>query len=280
MGADRTRRETMLTPDDDPRSGQIKAAARSQWTDDPAGAVGGGGEEVGSPEWFAQVERFRYEQQSWMHSTFRFERFGGRRVLEIGVGLGTDHLQFARAGADMTGIDLTPRCVELTRRRLSQEGVSSDLQLMDAERLTFADDSFDVVYSFGVLHHTASADRAFAEVRRVLRPGGVFLGGLYNRHSAFVAVMLAQRVLDPAYRGMSFEERLGRVEYSSQETSFYPYIRLFTGRELTTSLRRAGFRRVKVVRRHVGVKVNRPHPRWMDEIVGRTAGWYLAHEAI
>ncbi len=88
-----------------------------------------------------------------MHDTFRYERFAGQRVLEIGVGLGTDHVQFARAGAVMTGIDLTPRCIELTQIRVAQEGLWSDLRVMDAGQLTFEKDAFDAVYSFGVLHH-------------------------------------------------------------------------------------------------------------------------------
>src|SRR4051794_17854646 len=160
----------------DERAQHIREEARSQWSHDPAGSIAAEDVELGTPASFAKVEAHRYAEQPWMHETFRFERFAGERVLEIGVGLGTDHLQFARAGAQTTGVDLTPRCIELTRRRFEQEGLSSDLRIMDAENLAFDDDSFDVVYSFGVLHHIPSTERAFAQVRRVLRPGGVFLG--------------------------------------------------------------------------------------------------------
>jgi 2-polyprenyl-3-methyl-5-hydroxy-6-metoxy-1,4-benzoquinol methylase len=64
------------------------------------------------PQSRSRVEAHRYAEQPWMHETFGYERWAGRDVLEVGVGLGTDHLQFARAGACMTGIDLTPLCVE------------------------------------------------------------------------------------------------------------------------------------------------------------------------
>ena len=112
-----------------------KHQARLQWGHDPAGSVAAGEEPLGTPESFRRVEEHRYREQPWMHDTFRFERFAGRDVLEIGVGLGTDHLQFARAGVRLTGIDLTERCVELTRRRLEDCGLCSDLRVMDAERL-------------------------------------------------------------------------------------------------------------------------------------------------
>lgn len=270
----------VLAEDEDEQARLIKRAAREQWAADPAGSLAAEDEELGTPASFARVERYRYAEQPWMHDTFHFERFAGQRVLEIGVGLGTDHLQFARAGATMSGIDLTSRCVDLTQRRVKQEGLDSDLRVMDAEHLDFADDSFDVIYSFGVLHHTASAEKAFREIRRVLRPGGVFLGGLYNRYSAFVAVMLLQRLLVPRYRHMSFEQRLSLVEYSSSTDRAHPYVRLFTARELRHALQAAGFAEVKVTRRHFGLKLRHRTPRWLEEIVSRRAGWYLIHEAV
>lgn len=257
----------------------IKRAARDQWSADPAGGVAAEDAELGTPASFARIERYRYLEQPWMHETFRFERFAGKRVLEIGVGLGTDHLQFARAGAIVTGIDLVPRCIELTGRRMDQEQLSSHLHVMDAEHLQFADDAFDVVYSFGVLHHTASAEKAFAEVRRVLRPDGVFIGGLYNRYSAFVATMLLQQLTVPGQRHMSFARRLSLIEYASSHDRALPYVRLFGARELRRALHGAGFGEIRLTRRHFGVKLTHKIPHWLEEAISRTAGWYLIHEA-
>jgi SAM-dependent methyltransferase len=93
------------------------------------------------------------------------------RVLEIGVGLGADHQQFAEAGADLWGIDLTERSVEHTRHRLVALGLTSNLAVGDAENLDFADESFDRVYSWGVLHHSPDTPKAIAEVYRVLKRG-------------------------------------------------------------------------------------------------------------
>ena len=171
----------------------IRERARRQWSRDPAGGHVAAEGTLGTPEAFRRVEEHRAAEQPWMRDVFGWDRLAGCDVLELGVGLGTDHVWMGRAGAHLSGIDLTPSCVELTAERVRQEGLHSDLRVMDAERLAFADASFDVVYSFGVLHHAPHPERAFVEAHRVLRPGGRFLGGLYNRHSAWYLALRARR---------------------------------------------------------------------------------------
>ena len=233
---------------------------------------------LGSAQSFANIERARYVEQPWMHDVFPFAQFRGRRVLEIGVGLGTDHMQFARAGALMTGVDLTPLCVELTRRRSAQEGIETDVRIMDAERLEFADDSFDVVYSFGVLHHVPSTEAAIAEVRRVLRPGGVFLGGLYSRESFVYARLIVQWALTTAFLRQSHEALLAAQEHS--ESGAQPLVRLFGREELRDLLRRAGFESVALQRRHAGLgRLTERLPAQVERGLGRVGGWYLIHQA-
>lgn len=253
----------------------IRAQARAQWGHDPAGAVHAGEADLGTPEAFANIERQRYREQPWMHDTFRYERYAGRRMLEIGVGLGTDHLQFARAGARMTGVDLTPRCVDMTKRRLEQEGFAADIRVMDAEALEFDDDSFDAVYSFGVLHHIPSTERAFAEVRRVLRPGGVFLGALYSRESFFHAWTLLQWGLRQHFR-QSYDELLADIEYSTGAAR--PHVRLFSRDELRAVLNSCGYSDVTLNRRQIGMGVTERWPG-LDRFLGRVGGWYLVHHA-
>jgi ubiquinone/menaquinone biosynthesis C-methylase UbiE len=252
----------------------IKRAARDQWGHDPAGGLAAASEPLGTAESFARVEAYRYAEQPWMHETFGYEHWAGRDVLEVGVGLGTDHVQFARAGARMSGIDLTPLCVEMTKRRLDQEDLTSRLSIMDAERLDFPDDSFDAVYSFGVLHHTSSPELAFREIRRVLRPGGAFIGGLYSKHSWFYLRMRAERILRLEFLKESWADRLSRIEYSTSEAK--PHVRLFTPLELRATLRGAGFDSVEISKRHVGLgRRSEGLPGW----VGALGGWYLIHEA-
>jgi SAM-dependent methyltransferase len=122
----------------------------------------------------------RYELEPYIFDFARFADAPGRSkhaaalaVLEIGVGMGADHLQWAKSSPrSLTGIDLTPRAIEYTRARLDAYGLSSRLECADAEHLPFADNSFDIVYSWGVLHHSPDTPRAVDEVYRVLRPGG------------------------------------------------------------------------------------------------------------
>src|SRR5256884_4264496 len=132
-----------------------KQRAREQWSRDPAGAVYGKQHEVGTREFFDAVERHRYaEYAPWMPEVMGFDKFAGMRLLEIGCGMGTDLLQFARGGANVTGTDLTPRSIEISRQHLTIYGESGDFAIADCETLPFANESFDVVYSNGVLHHT------------------------------------------------------------------------------------------------------------------------------
>jgi SAM-dependent methyltransferase len=160
----------------------LKRRVRAFWEADPCGSEHASAPE-GSTEFFAQVEHERYQLEPYIAEYADFAGAQDRRVLEIGVGLGTDFVQFARAGARVTGVDLTEHAVALVRRRLELEGLPGEVQVADAERLPFEDDSFDRVYSWGVLHHTPDTARAIREAIRVLRPGGDLCVMLYARHS-------------------------------------------------------------------------------------------------
>ncbi len=136
-----------------------------------------------SPEWFAAVQQHRYAMEPFIHTVAQFPVHHGKTVLEVGVGAGTDHLQWARAGAVCYGVDLTQRAVDTTRAHLALHGLSSHLQRIDAETLPFPDGFFDVVYSWGVIHHSAHPEHIIREIRRVLKPNGIFIGMFYARHS-------------------------------------------------------------------------------------------------
>jgi SAM-dependent methyltransferase len=159
-----------------------KARVQAFWEADPCGAAHGEAPE-GTPEFFAQVERKRNELEPFIARYADFPMTRGQRVLEIGVGAGTDFVRFARAGADATGVDLTEHAIRLVRQRLDNEGLQAHLQQADAEALPFEDEAFDRVYSWGVLHHTPDTARAVREAVRVLAPGGRLCVMLYARHS-------------------------------------------------------------------------------------------------
>ena len=132
---------------------------------------------------YAEQAAKRYELEPYIEDFAGFAAARGRDVLEVGVGLGADHQRFAAAGACLTGVDLTERAVAHTRQRLAASGLNSHLQTADAGNLPFANDSFDVVYSWGVLHHSPNTPKAIDEVWRVLRPGGNARVMVYHTHS-------------------------------------------------------------------------------------------------
>jgi len=138
---------------------------------------------------YREQTRKRYELEPFIPEFARFTTARGLSVLEIGVGLGADHQSFAEHGAVLTGVDLTQRAIEHTRARFALFGLESRLLQADAERLPFADGTFDVVYSWGVLHHSPDTPQAFREVHRVLKPGGTARIMIYSKYS-LVGLML------------------------------------------------------------------------------------------
>src|SRR5438067_7562889 len=160
----------------------VKERVRAFWQEHPCGTKFADAE-VGSRRFFEAVEEHRYRTEWHIPAAAGFDEAKGLRVLEIGCGLGTDGARFARAGALYTGVDLTEAAVSLARRRFELEGLAGEFRVADAEALEFEDESFDLVYSHGVLHHTPDARAAVGEVRRVLAPGGRAVVMLYHRDS-------------------------------------------------------------------------------------------------
>ncbi len=137
----------------------------------------------GTRLFYERVAQHRYQLEWHIPAAANFAEARGQRVLEIGCGLGTDGAEFARAGALYTGVDLTDAAVGLARGCFEVFDLPGEFRVADAENLDFADNTFDLVYSHGVLHHTPDTARAVREVHRVLRPGGRARIMLYHRDS-------------------------------------------------------------------------------------------------
>ncbi|HWP47289.1 MAG TPA: class I SAM-dependent methyltransferase [Candidatus Limnocylindrales bacterium] len=135
-------------------------------------------------DFFIRYDRFRYNHEPHILEEIEKINFKGKRVLEIGMGQGAEAQKIIEAGAIYNGIDLTQESV--TRVRLRCELFSlpyESLQVMDAERLDFPDESFDIVFSHGVLHHSPCIRTIIREIHRVLREGGLVVVMLYHRNS-------------------------------------------------------------------------------------------------
>ncbi len=175
---------------DPPAAGALKARVRDHWEQETCGTRYG--EAQDRLAWFRDIARARRTLEPYIDAFARFDRAAGKRVLEIGVGAGSDFIEWRRYAEHATGVDLTEAGVALTSERLRLEGApaaSFTLRTADAEALPFADASFDIVYSWGVLHHTPDTERAYREVLRVLKPGGAMRTMIYHIPS-WTALML------------------------------------------------------------------------------------------
>ena len=160
----------------------LKERVRQFWQEHPCGTKFADAL-PGSRRFYELVEEHRYTKEWHIPAAAGFASTKGMRVLEIGCGLGTDGAQFAQAGADYTGIDLTDAAIALARKRFELFNLPGTFLTDDAERLSFPNETFDLVYSHGVLHHTPDIESAIREIHRVLRPGGRAEVMLYHRNS-------------------------------------------------------------------------------------------------
>lgn len=189
-----------------PSSSELKQAVQQFWNSDPCGS-----RYLGHGEDFDAHSRARYTLEPYIADFAQFDSAQGLRVLEIGVGMGSDYLRWLRAGAEAAGVDISARSLSEARRRCELAGWKPDLQLADAESLPFPDCSFDLVYSYGVMHHSPDTQRCLREAWRVLKPGGRVRVMLYH-HPSLTGLMLWLRF--GMYRGKS----LRRTVYDCLES--------------------------------------------------------------
>lgn len=161
---------------------QLKERVRNFWQENPCGTKFADAQ-PGTRRFYELVEEHRYRTEWHIPTAANFAGSKGLRVLEIGCGLGTDGAQFAKAGAVYTGVDLTDAAIDLAKRRFEQFNLPGNFCTADAERLEFETNSFDLVYSHGVLHHTPDTAAAVSEIHRVLKPNGRAVVMLYHRDS-------------------------------------------------------------------------------------------------
>ena len=193
------------SPNLDPR----KQTSAAYWEATSYGEVYAEG--FSAQEKFRQHAEARYHLEPYIRDFARFEEGGGQDILEIGIGMGADHVEWARSGPRyLAGIDLTPRALAWTAQRLETYGLASDLREGDAENLPFRDNSFSIVYFWGVLHHSPDTQRAFLEAHRVLRPGGTLRVMIYHRPSVVGLMLWARYGLATGHPACSLTEIYAR----------------------------------------------------------------------
>lgn len=220
-----------------------------------------------SEAYFQEIEERRYRFHYHLRELFSRLQGSHGKLLEIGCGIGVDSIQLARCGFDVTAVDLTENALAVAKEFADHRGVAINFQQANAEGLEFPDASFDVVYSFGVLHHTPDIEKSIAEVRRVLKPGGTAHVMLYHRNSL---VNLVHKVL--------------RLPYESPKNlkDHCPVVYVYSRRGV-----RALFKEFSEVSVHADYPftfgfgpLGTRTPLWFRRALGRAIGWHLMITAV
>jgi SAM-dependent methyltransferase len=255
-----------------------KTEVRDFWEREACGERYAAGADVA--ERLQAQARKKYELEPYIPGFARFEDGRGKAVLEIGVGMGVDHGEWARhAPAYLAGVDLTDKAVQLTKERLALAGLTSDLRVGDAENLPFTDDSFDIVYSWGVLHHTPDPAAAVREVHRVLRSGGRARIMLYRKYGLVFLLLWGRYAILAGQWGRSVEDVVA-VQNESPGTRVYArdgVEQLFTGFssvDIRPLLSHGDLLEGDVGARHRGVALTLAKTLWPRQLVRRLPPWF------
>lgn len=276
---------------------------REYWSENPCGADQSDASD--RRRYFEEIERRRYAQEPHIIPEGAFPSFAGKRVLEIGCGVGTDGAQFARGGALYTGINIDAGSVALARERFELEGLPGTIRQMNAEQLEFPDGTFDHVYSFGVIHHSPNTEGIVREMFRVLKPGGTVTVMVYNKSSVnyWFEIMFLRKVFRLAlipegaptilaamigldeeklrkHRAIFLSERMTHERWVSINTDGpdCPLAKVYNAGTARAMFDAAGFAEISMGLRyfqtdHYG-RLAALIPRALADWVGRAAGWH------
>lgn len=198
---------------------------------------------VGTREFFQQLDDYRYDKLNYLPQLVDFNGYKGKTLLEVGCGAGIDLIRFARAGANVTGIDLSKTAVELAQANIRLHGLQADLRVMNGECMEFPENTFDVVYAHGVLQYTSDPGKMLREIHRVLKPGGEAILMVYNRNS-----------------WLNFLSRVSSVPLEHEDA---PVLRKFTIREFRHLL--SGFTVHRIIPERFPVRT-RLHSGWKGRL--------------
>lgn len=256
-------------------SQKARNEAQKQWNTNPCGAVPKGEDEY---QYFADVENDRYRQQYWQKSFFDFIGFRNKKVLEIGVGHGTDLRQFARVGAECHGIDITDKHLELTGRSFELEGLKVKLHSCDATSICYPNEYFDCVYSFGVVHHIPEIEAVLLEIKRIMKPGGKLQIAVYHKWSIHALATLAAAVRNRSLFKYGVSGALAQIESGADGVTIKPYVCLYSKKEVVELLVEAGFTIQKIGIRQINFEGKKclNFLRPLESLIG----WYVCVIAV
>ncbi|HST20334.1 MAG TPA: class I SAM-dependent methyltransferase [Blastocatellia bacterium] len=261
----------------------LKAGVKEHWERETCGTRYGN--ESDRKLYFDEISVARYQLEPYIHSFADFQSANGKTVLEIGVGAGADFQNWCEYAAHATGVDLTEKAISLTDERLKLNSVPPEkyrLLSTDAENLPFDDNSFDIVYSYGVLHHTPDTYRAFEEVFRVLKPGGSIRAMIYHDPSWTGLMLYVQHALMRGHLNMKMREVVfqhlespGTKTYTVDEARQFLSKIGFSGIELSKRLGPGDLLMIKPSKKYDSTffrMIWKIYPRWLVRLIGDRYG--------
>jgi ubiquinone/menaquinone biosynthesis C-methylase UbiE len=261
----------------------LKSAVRQHWEDETCGTRYG--DEPDRRAWFDSIAHARNQLEPYIPAFADFPSAAGLDVLEIGVGAGSDFSNWCAHARHATGVDLTDAAIALF-------GVPPErytLQRADAEALPFGDASFDLVYSWGVLHHTPATPAAFAETLRVLKPGGRLKAMIYHVPSWTGFLLQVQNGWLRGNFGMTQKQALfdhlespGTKAYTVDEARQLIEGAGYRDVRISTSLNPGDLMTIRLSQKYdraIYRLIWRVYPRWFVRLLGDRFGLNLMIEA-
>lgn len=258
-----------------------KLEAQKQWNATPCGTGDYlSGLTYGSLEYFEAIRRSRYEiTDTWMKKTIDFGMANGKKLLEIGHGIGTDLLTFCEGGAEVYGIDITEEHHKLATMNFKVHNRNCVLKLCDSANIDFPSNYFDYVYSHGVLHHTPDTVRCISEAYRVLKPGGRMVLSLYYKYSAFhiFSMLLFQGLIRGNLRKLGYRGLMSTLEHGADGVDIKPLVKTYSKKQLKYILAdfsKVEFKIAHFKRDHIPV-VGSLLPAFLERVLEPVLGWYV-----
>lgn len=259
-----------------------KEQVQDQWNEDACGSHYVEEAKEGTLEWYLEAQEYRYGIYGpWMPNVMEFSKHRGKKVLEVGAGMGTDLAQFARHGALTTDLDLSAGHLAHAKTNFQLRGLPGEFVHGDGESLPFENDTFDVVYSNGVIHHTPDTIGVATDMLRVLKPGGKAIIMVYAENSWHY--WREQVIRLGVEQGHLAKQSMGWVMSGSVEKSTKgqrPLVKVYTRKRLRAMFEAAGFKNISICQRQM-VKGELPnYLSWIPvSIAGRFVGWNLILKA-
>jgi len=262
----------------------FKKEAQKQWDNDPCGSHYVKEEEHYSLQWYLEAEQYRYGVYApWMAEVMEFNQHSGERVLELGGGMGTDLVQFARHGAIVTDFDLSQGHLAAAKENFRQRGLQASFEYGDAESLPFEEGSFDLVYTNGVIHHIPNTATVVAEIFRILKPGGKVIAMVYAENSLHFwrRLVYDEGVKKDNLLFASMGEIMSREVEISVHGNATPLVKVYTKQNLRSMFKKKGFVDIQILQRQLIKEELHSWMRWIPlSIAGKLLGWNLIIKAV